>query len=157
TPTPAAPARKRKVLFLVSEDWYFVSHRLDLARAVIDAGYDVVVATRLGSHAERIMAAGLKLRPLAFDRSGLNPLRDMATLRQILQIYRQEAPDIVHHVALKPAIYGSLVARYVGIRRIVNALAGLGYVFSSPEPGVKALRWLVKPALKLALGGSDTR
>lgn len=157
TVNSATAAAKRKVLFLVSEDWYFVSHRLDLARVVTDAGYEVVVATRVGSHADRITGAGLKLCPVAFDRSGLNPLRDLRTLRQIVDVYRQETPDIVHHVALKPAIYGSLAARYVGIRRIVNALAGLGYVFSSQEPRARLLRWLIKPVLKLALGGQDTR
>jgi glycosyltransferase involved in cell wall biosynthesis len=144
-------------LFLVSEDWYFVSHRLDLARAVIAAGFEVVVATRVSSHADLIAGAGVKFRPLALDRAGLSPLRDLATLRQIVRIYRQEAPDIVHHVALKPAIYGSLAARLVGIRRIVNALAGLGYVFSSQGPRAKLLRWFIKPALKIALGGRDTR
>jgi glycosyltransferase involved in cell wall biosynthesis len=151
----AAP--RRKVLFLVSEDWYFVSHRLDLARAAIEAGYDVVVATRVSSHAERITGTGVRLRPLTLDRGGLNPVRDIATLRQILDIYREEVPDIVHHVALKPAIYGSLVARYLGIRRIVNALAGLGYVFSSHGYRASLLRWIVKPVLKLALAGSDSR
>jgi glycosyltransferase involved in cell wall biosynthesis len=144
-------------LFLVSEDWYFVSHRLELARAVTDAGYDVAVATRVGSHAHLITDAGMKLCPLAFDRGGLNPIRDMSTLQQIVAVYRREAPDIVHHVALKPAIYGSLAARYVGVRRIVNALAGLGYVFSSQGPRARLLRWIIKPALKLALAGKDTR
>lgn len=157
TAPSVATASRGKVLFLVSEDWYFVSHRLDLARAVIAAGYEVVVATRVGSHADLIADAGVKLRPLALDRAGLNPVRDLATLRQIVHIYRQEAPDIVHHVALKPAIYGSLAARLVGIRRIVNALAGLGYVFSSQGPRARLLRWLIKPALRIALGGRDTR
>src|SRR6185295_997869 len=104
-----------------------------------------------------ITGAGMKLCPLTFDRGGLNPLKDIRTLRQIVDVYRQEAPDIVHHVALKPAIYGSLAARYVGVPRIVNALAGLGFVFSSQGLRARLLRWFIKPALRFALGGKHTR
>jgi glycosyltransferase involved in cell wall biosynthesis len=150
-------ARGRKLMFVVTEDWYFVSHRLELAIAARQAGYDVVVATRVDRHGQRITDAGLKLRPVAFNRGGLNPLRDLRTLMQLVVLYRREAPDIVHHVALKPVIYGSLAARLVRTRGVVNALGGLGYVFSSAGLRAKMLRWIVKPLLKLALGGRNTR
>jgi glycosyltransferase involved in cell wall biosynthesis len=144
-------------MFLVTEDWYFVSHRFELAIAARQAGYDVVVATRVDRHGERITDAGFALRPVAFNRGGLNPLEEFRTLVNLVRLYRREAPDIVHHVALKPVIYGSLVARMVGTRGVVNALAGLGYVFSSVGLRAKMLRWFTKPALKFALGGKNTR
>jgi glycosyltransferase involved in cell wall biosynthesis len=144
-------------MFLVTEDWYFVSHRLELAIAARQAGYDVVVATRVDRHGKRITDAGFKLCPVTFNRGGLNPLEEFRTLVQLVRLYRREAPDIVHHVALKPVIYGSLVARLVGTGGVVNALGGLGYVFSSAGLRAKILRWIVKPALKLALGGKNTR
>jgi glycosyltransferase involved in cell wall biosynthesis len=147
----------RKLMFLVTEDWYFVSHRLELAVAARQAGYDVVVATRVDQHGKRITDAGFTLCPVAFNRSGLNPLEELRTLLHLVRLYRREAPDIVHHVALKPVIYGSLVARMVGTRSVVNALGGLGYVFSSVGLRAKMLRWIIKPALKFALGGKNTR
>ena len=96
------------------------------------------------------------MRPVNFDRAGLNPIRDLGTLLSIARIYRQEAPDIVHHVALKPIILGSIAARLVGIRSIVNALAGLGYVFSGSDARSRLLLRVIKPALKLALSGPRT-
>jgi glycosyltransferase involved in cell wall biosynthesis len=144
-------------MFLVTEDWYFVSHRFELAIAARQAGYDVVVATRVDRYGERITNAGFTLCPIAFNRSGLNPLEEFRTLVHLVRLYRREAPDIVHHVALKPVIYGSLVARIVGTRGVVNALGGLGYVFSSAGLRAKMLRWMTKPALKFALGGRNTR
>jgi glycosyltransferase involved in cell wall biosynthesis len=144
-------------MFLVTEDWYFVSHRLELAIAARRAGYDVVVATRVDRHGKRITDAGFALRAVAFNRGGLNPLEELRTLVHLVRLYRREAPDIVHHVALKPVIYGSLVARIVGIRGVVNALAGLGYVFSSVGLRAKMLRWIIKPVLKFALGARNTR
>jgi glycosyltransferase involved in cell wall biosynthesis len=144
-------------MFLVTEDWYFVSHRFELAIAARQAGYDVVVATRVDRHAERITDAGFALRPVAFNRGGLNPLEEFRTLMHLVRLYRREAPDIVHHVALKPVIYGSLVARIVGTRGVINALGGLGYVFSSVGLRAKMLRWFTKPALKFALRGKNSR
>ena len=153
----ADAARGRKLIFLVTEDWYFVSHRLELAIAARQAGHDVVVVTRVDRHGKRITDAGLALCPVAFNRGGLNPFEEFLTLVRLARIYRREAPDIVHHVALKPVIYGSLIARIVGTRGIVNALGGLGYVFSSVGLRAKVLRWFIKPALKFALGGRKAR
>jgi glycosyltransferase involved in cell wall biosynthesis len=144
-------------MFLVTEDWYFVSHRFELAIAARRAGYDVVVATRVDQHGKRITDAGLTLRPIAFNRGGLNLLGEFRTLTNLVSLYRREAPDIVHHVALKPVIYGSLAARIVGVRGVVNALGGLGYVFSSAGARAKVLRWIVKPALKFVLGDKNAR
>jgi glycosyltransferase involved in cell wall biosynthesis len=149
--------RGRKLMFLVTEDWYFVSHRFELAVAAREAGYDVVVATRVDRYGKRITDAGFTLRPVAFNRSGLNPLEEFRTLMHLVQLYRREAPDIVHHVALKPVIYGSLAARMAGTRGVVNALGGLGYVFSSIGLRAKMLRWIIKPLLRFALGGNNTR
>jgi glycosyltransferase involved in cell wall biosynthesis len=153
----AIVARRRKLLFLVTEDWYFVSHRLDLAVAARRAGYEVAVATRVDRHGDRIREAGLGLHPVDFNRGGLNPFKDVFTLLRIAAIYRREAPDIVHHVALKPVLYGSLVARLLGIGGIVNALGGLGYVFSSTGRRAVVLRWFVRPLMRIALGGRRSR
>jgi glycosyltransferase involved in cell wall biosynthesis len=147
----------RKLLFVVTEDWYFVSHRFELAVAARQAGYDVAVATRVDRHGERITDAGFTLCPVAFNRGGLNPLEELRTLIDLARIYRRQAPEIVHHVALKPVIYGSLLARMLRVRGTVNALGGLGFVFSSAGLRAKVLRWLVKPALKFALSGRNTR
>lgn len=147
----------RKLMFLVTEDWYFVSHRLELAIAARQAGFDVVVATRVGRHAKRITDAGLTLCPVAFNRGGLNPLQELRTVLHLVDLYRRVAPDIVHHVALKPVIYGSLVARIMGTKGVVNALAGLGHVFSSVGLQAKILRSIARSALKFACGGKNTR
>src|SRR5215218_7638878 len=122
TGTAAGAACGPTLLFVVTEDWYFVSHRLELAVAARQACYDVAVATRVDRHGERITDAGLALFPVPFKRGGLNPLQDLRTLIDLARIYRRHAPDIVHHVALKPVIYGSLLARILGINGIVNAL-----------------------------------
>ena len=140
-----------KLLFLVTEDWYFCSHRLPLACAARDAGFEVSVATRVRSHGKQITDAGLRLIPLGLQRSGRNPWRELAAIGEIVRIYRRIAPDIVHHVAMKPVLYGSLAAKIASVPVVVNALAGMGYVFTSNKLSAKLLRPLITLALRFLL------
>ena len=93
---------KPKLLFLVTEDWYFVSHRLSIAMAAREAGYDVAVATRARQHVEIIQKAGSRVIPFELSRRVGYPLAELINL---FLLYRHEQPDIVHHVALKPVFF----------------------------------------------------
>lgn len=137
------------VLFLVTEDWYFCSHRMPIARAARDMGAKVIVATRVNKHGDAITSEGFHVHPIAFDRSGLNPIKDFKTLRQIIKCYQQIKPDLVHHVAMKPALYGSLAAIWAKVPATVNAMAGLGFMFISNGRTAKLLRPFVKLAFRL--------
>ncbi len=136
--------RAAKILFVVTEDWYFYSHRLPLAIAAKEAGHDVSVATRLAGSRKSISDAGIRTIPLRFmKRSSLNVFRELASFVELFLLLRRERPDLIHLVALKPVIYGSLAASLAGIYPRVNALAGLGFVFSSK----KNLARFLKPIL----------
>ncbi|OIR06778.1 N,N'-diacetylbacillosaminyl-diphospho-undecaprenol alpha-1,3-N-acetylgalactosaminyltransferase [mine drainage metagenome] len=140
-----------KLLFLVTEDWYFCSHRLPVARAAKAAGYEVVVATRVSAHADAITAEGFKLIAIGLRRSSRNPWRELGAILEIAGIYRRERPDLVHHVALKPALYGAIAARLARVPAVVNALAGLGFVFASASRKARLLRPWVVGALRLSI------
>lgn len=149
---------KPKLLFLVAEDWYFCSHRLPLAIAAREAGYEVCVVTRVNQHADVIRAAGLALVPLqCMRRAGARPLQELASLRELWTIYRREQPDLVHHVGIKPVVYGSLIARLQSVRGVVNALAGLGFIFSSSRLFARLLRPLVKLVFYCLLKHNNAR
>jgi len=104
-------ADRPKLLFLVTEDWYFWSHRLPIARAARDAGFEVIVATRVHAHGERIRAEGFRLCPLRWRRRGDGVFGAVRAVVEIARLYRTERPDIVHHVALKPVLFGALSVR----------------------------------------------
>lgn len=146
-----------KILYLVTEDWYFCSHRLALAVAARAQGFDVVVATRVTGHGAQIREAGLRLVPLNWQRRSLNPIAGIAALCRLVRLYRQERPDLVHHVALKPVILGSMAAAVSGRPRCVNALAGLGFVFASTSLRARLLRPVVRGLLAIVLGRGGAR
>jgi glycosyltransferase involved in cell wall biosynthesis len=141
-----------RLLFVVTEDWYFHSHRLPLAQAALDAGYAVAVATRVNAHRAAIEACGCEVIPLRkLRRRSLNPVREIGAVIELVGVYRHWRPDIVHQVAMKPVLYGSLAARLAGVSSSVNALAGLGFVYSSRTSLARMLRPLINSALRLAL------
>jgi glycosyltransferase involved in cell wall biosynthesis len=140
-----------KILYLVSEDWYFISHRLPMARAAQRAGYEVHVATRSGDCAEQIKHDGFVLHPIHWRRGNMNPICLLAAILEVRRLYRHVRPDLVHHVALVPTLIGSLAALGLPLVRL-NALAGLGFVFTSGTAKALAVRpfasfllgWLLK-------------
>jgi glycosyltransferase involved in cell wall biosynthesis len=119
-----------KLLFLVTEDWYFCSHRLPAARAARDAGFTVAVATRVRDHGEAIRAEGFSLHPLGWRRRGGGMLGHLGALVEIVRLYRAEQPDLLYHVALKPVLFGGVAARLVfpvdKRPALVSAVMGLG-------------------------------
>jgi glycosyltransferase involved in cell wall biosynthesis len=149
--------RREKLLYFVTEDWYFCSHRLPLALAAQDAGYDVAVVTHVNEHAEAIRRAGIRLIPFNLSRRSMNPLSELAVLARLIVIYRKEKPNLVHHVAMKPVLYGSLAARFSGVPHVVNALAGLGYVFTSERMMARLLRCAIGTAFRVILNSGRSR
>jgi glycosyltransferase involved in cell wall biosynthesis len=133
-------AARPKILFVVAEDWYFWSHRRPIATAALQNGYEVFVATRVGNCGEKIIEAGFRLLPLRLNRSSYSLFHELRTVAELRRIYQREKPDIIHHIALKPILYGSMAA--LGSRRVqvVNAFAGLGYLVSSPSFKARALK-----------------
>ncbi len=147
---------KPKLFFLVTEDWYFVSHRMQLACAAKEAGFDVIVATQIGKHQELIEEAGLILEPLLFARSHTKPWQDLKTVIQIYRLYKKHQPNIVHHVAIKPVLYGSIASFFARTPAVVNALTGLGFVFSSTQKKARLIRRIISPFLRYLLSRANT-
>lgn len=139
------------LIYVVTEDWYFCSHRLALASAAARSGLRVIVVTRVVRHGDRITAAGLELIPLSFARRSVNPFNAFVEILTLARIYRRHQPDIVHHVALKPVLLGTAAAWLARVPRVVNAIAGLGYVFVSDSRKARLLRPLLRTLLALCL------
>jgi glycosyltransferase involved in cell wall biosynthesis len=139
-----------KLLFVINDDWYFLSHRLPLALAALREGIDVVVATRVGTQARQILDHGFRLISLKHLKRETRSLNEFHAIRELRAIYRDEHPDIVHHVALKPILYGNIAALGLPLK-IVNAFAGLGYLESSKSPKAMILRTMIWNTMRFLL------
>ena len=153
---PSTPSREERtrILYLVTEDWYFVSHHLGLAQAVRDAGADVVVITRIRDHAEIIKNQGFRLVSFLLPRGQLSLISEIKSMVNLVRVYRMERPDLVHHVALKPSLYGSMAAMLVPGIAVVNALTGLGFEFTTGHWMGRVLQPMIRLGGRLLLGRS---
>ena len=146
-----------KILFFANTEWYLYNFRLPLARYLRDHGHEVVMLSPPGPYVTRLQAAGFRALTIPMQRRSLNPLRELALLNSLRGLYAQERPDLAHHFTIKCVVYGSLAARLTGIPACVNAVTGLGHVFTSASVKARLLRPPVRALLRLALNGPHSR
>lgn len=146
------------LLFVVNVAWFFASHRLALARAAISAGFRVHLASDLEHQSEiaEIRRLGIEFHRMRVARSGLNPVDEVKTIRELRRIMRLVRPDIVHNVTAKPVIYGSYVANALGTTGVVNAMSGFGYAYSA-GPGRRLLRSVLDMAYARSFSPKNVR
>lgn len=152
-PGPGQPGPQ--ILFVVNACWFFVSHRLPLAQAAQRQGFTVHVAASPDDTCAQLEAAGIHFHPLPFSRNGRHPLRELRTFLSLLALYRRLRPDLVHHVTIKPILYGGLAARIARIPAVVNAVAGLGYTFLARGQAASLFRDLVRFGYRKALSHTN--
>lgn len=120
----------RRILFVTNVDWFFISHRLVIAEEAQKRGFEVIVVAEDTGRSQEIRDKGVHFVNLSISRSGTNPLKELKTVINLFNIYKSIDPDVVHHITLKPVIYGSVIAKLLRIRGVVNAISGLGYNFT---------------------------
>lgn len=136
-----------KILYFVSEDWFFCSHWIPIALAAKNNGYDVHVLTKVVDKNEIIIGHGFVLHHIGLDRSGINPYHELKSLFSVIRIYRDVKPNLVHHIGLKQILYGSIATLFSQKPIAFNAVVGLGYVFSSRQLKARFVRFFLKKLL----------
>ena len=127
-----------KLFIVVNVDWFFLSHRKDIALAAQVAGWDVTIVTANTGKLKDIEAIGLKTINLPMSRSGMNIKEELGTLNFLRKLYKREKPDVVHHVGMKTILWGTLAAKFAGVNGVVNAISGLGGFFAEDNKGLMA-------------------
>lgn len=120
----------KKIFIVVNVDWAFLSHRLELGLGLLKKGHNVtIIGIEERMMGEKIRSHGFDFIPLPSTRSGKNIFIEISTILFLYKTYKKEKPDIIHHVTLKPVIYGSLACKFLNINKVINAITGLGTVF----------------------------
>ncbi|MDR1350401.1 MAG: glycosyltransferase family 4 protein [Zoogloeaceae bacterium] len=145
------------LLFVLNDSGYFLSHRLQIALAARTAGFDVHVATPESDKTKTVRAYGFTHHPLLLTRSGSNPFLEILSFMELLRIFRETKPDLLHLVTIKPVIYGGVAARLTRVPAVVVAVSGLGIVFSRNGFKENLLRFLIKPLYRAALAHPGLR
>src|SRR3984893_67404 len=140
----------RRLLYVANEDFEFLQHRLPMARAARQAGFEVHVATRVNKGAEAIEAEGFILHPIPFKRGELSPFAAIPTILALRRVEKKIKPHVVHHAVLQCCVYGSIAALGKNLLQ-VNAITGLGYIFTSTTWRTRLLKESMRRLLYLLL------
>lgn len=146
-----------KVILFANTDWYLWNFRRELIETIRRRGWEAVLISPPGPYGTEFVARSVRWIALDMHRKSVNPFRQLKTIVRLYSIYRRERPDVVHHFTLKSVILGSLAAKLAGIGVCVNAVAGMGFIFSNQSRKTRVLRPFVSFVLKAALSGSYNR
>ena len=144
-----------KIILFANTDWYLYNFRRDLALALAGRGDEVVLVSPPGEYAARLQKLGFRWISFPLSRRGMNPLRELDTIRKLVRLYRDEKPDLVHHFTVKCVLYGTLAMHLAGIKAAVNSITGLGYIFLPGGPLKRLLRFFVRIWYRLVLRGTQ--
>ncbi len=145
-----------KILLFANTDWYLFNFRLPLAQALQSEGHEVLLLSPAGKYVAELHQAGFRWVEFGLSRSGMNPFSELAAIGRLARLYRSEQPDLVHHFTVKCVLYGSIAARLAGVGAVVNAVTGLGHVFSGGDIKARLLRPWLSLFYRLALRRTQT-
>lgn len=128
----------KRLLMVVNEDRFFLSHRKEIALAAQEAGWDVTIVCKDTGQRHEVEALGLKVLELPINPTGMNLRQELRTLWFLYTLYKKNRDAVVHHVGLKDILWGGLAAKMAGVRGVVNAVSGLGVLFSGEKMGLTA-------------------
>ena len=145
------------IVLFANSDWYLFNFRRSLAMAIQQSGYRVLLISPDGPFGPRLRTLGLRWEPLFMQRRSLRPDKEVAVIGQLVRLLRRERPLLIHNFTIKSAVYGSVAARLSGVHRRVNAIAGLGYVFTNQNWRARFLAPPVRLLMRHSLGGAQSR
>lgn len=154
---PGGGSLKKKCLMVVNDAGFFLTHRLPVALAAQEAGYEVHIVTGPSEACSRIVEAGLPHHEIPLSRSGKNPFRELAAILSLIRLFRRLSPDVVHLVTIKPVLYGGIAARIARVPAVVAAISGLGSVFVAEGFVARCFRAMVQALYRAALRHSNLR
>lgn len=141
--------RKFRLVYIVTEQWFFTTHFLPIARAARDAGFEVVIVTKFGNDTDKLERDGFRLINLSANRSSVGLASLLLTVYRLRSILMQERPDVIHAIALRSVILGGLANVLGAAVPGIYSLTGLGYLWSGKALSLRMARAMVRLALSL--------
>ncbi len=141
----------KKLLIVVNELSYFLSHRLNIATEAKKKGYDVHIC--YGEN--KIKNNNFKTRKyfkffqVSIRRGNINPFIEIKSIYSIYCLLKKINPSVVHLVTLKPCLYGGIASCFLNIKAIIFALPGLGTIYNSKKIKLIIIKNLINLIFKV--------
>ncbi len=150
-------SKKLKVLLVANSSWYIYNFRLQLLRDLRKNNFIVEVVSPYDEFTHLIMENGFKVHLWGLDRKSVNPISELISFFRLFKIYKNSAPDIVHHFTIKACIYGSLSAKLNSTEIVLNAITGLGHLFISENILKRIILFFLSPIYRFVFTSKGSR
>ena len=141
-----------KIAYIVNVDWFFISHRLPIALQAIEEGHEVYLFAKDTGKMQYLKTLGIHVFPINLERGSTSPIQAFKLLFDLKKLLKSIQPDVVHLVTIKPVLIGGLASSLAGIKSVVYAISGLGFIFTNQMLKAKTLRLAIIPLYRIALG-----
>jgi glycosyltransferase involved in cell wall biosynthesis len=149
--------KERRILVLITEDWFAGSHFLPLLRALVGLGLKVTVATRCAGKQHLIEETGADVEPFDFERGAFRPHADLAVVARLHRLIRQLCPDAIHAIAMKPIALGALAAATGTKTPLVIHLTGVGLAGTAASTRTRLAHDAIMALISRKLRRTDVR
>ena len=139
------------VLLLSNTSWYLYNFKKDLIDQLIQTGYKIILVAPFDKHTKEFENRGIKVINWHLNRKSLNPLSALCSIIQLVYVYAKIKPDLVHHFTIKSIVYGTIAARIINIKTVINAFTGLGPVYFMREKHLAILKNFILALYKAVL------
>ncbi len=136
---------RSRVLLVANTAWYLYNFRLPLLNYLRMQEFAVELVAPPDPYFSLLEKAGFNIHPWKINRASLNPWLEAQALLDLIRIYQETTPDLVHHFTIKACLYGTLAAKATNTHHVINAITGLGHVFLGEGKQGQVLRWLLRP------------
>ena len=149
--------KKKKIVFIANTCWYIYNFRIRLLQDVSAKNYEVLVIAPKDSYTDKLKAFGYKVNNWELNRSSLNPLLELFSILNLIIFLKKNNPDLVHNFTIKPCIYGTIAAKFSGIKSVVNSVTGLGHLFINNSFLIRFIRLTLKPIYFFVFNSNGTK
>ena len=148
--------KEKKIFIFANCTWYLYNFRYKLLQRLFTEGYKVIVISTKDNYYQHIKKYLFKFEKLYLIRGSENPLFELITLLHILILYLKYKPVLIHQFTIKPCLYGSIIARLVGSKKIINQITGLGPSLYSQSIKLKVFNLFLFPLYRYAFNNKNT-
>ena len=150
------PNQKNTILIIANCTWYLYNFRSELLEELNNKGHNLILLSSTDKYAKYIKKYFIKVNKLFLVRGSENLILEFFTIVNIFYYFLKYKPNLVHNFTIKPSIYGGIVGRFLGTKKILNHITGLGPSFFSQSKKRNLLNKVLNPIYKFAFKNGNT-
>ena len=142
--------KKYKLLYFVSEDEYFITHKINQAKTAFKFFDEIRIMCKFSSYSRKIKLSGFKTINFNFSRKSINPILNLKSLTKFFSIITQYKPDVIQCFALKPILYSVIINFFLKKDvKIICCVVGMGYLIINKNFFAKVYKFIYFFLLKI--------